>query len=326
MRIYSRGKKIGRERPLAATAPQHLNTTHPPVSPPVSAKAQTSAITRMAKPSPCEIPQEIIDKIIDLCSADKKTLKACSLISRAWVDRTRKHLFSRLRLTDETLITWCEVIAAATSDIEPPLPRATRPPASSSYAPSWPSSYVKSLELVPARHPVSRNIETALQANTHLSAFINLETLSLSAVSLESFQEASLGTCFGSLATTVRKLVLSRCSLGGNILAFLKVFTQLKSLQLHGNVWTHRRFVGPPLVLPEDLPPLRGSFTVSNSTHRGNELVDFFATASAEYHAITINRNPPSMFRSFNALFAKCGDHLRVLAFTRVAPRSRNMG
>ena len=55
------------------------------------------------------IPQEIVDEVIDLCRWDKKTLKAYSSISRAWIRRTRKYLFSTLTLTDKTLPLWCAV-------------------------------------------------------------------------------------------------------------------------------------------------------------------------------------------------------------------------
>ncbi|KAI3607138.1 hypothetical protein WG66_007910 [Moniliophthora roreri] len=39
------------------------------------------------------VPQEIIDHIIDFIPEDKPTLKRCSLTSRAWIPRTRYHLF-----------------------------------------------------------------------------------------------------------------------------------------------------------------------------------------------------------------------------------------
>ena len=275
----------------------------------------------MAQSDPAEIPQEIIDQVIDLSSEDKTTLKACSLISRAWVYRTRKHLFSTLKLTSDSLVTWCEVIAAPTPETEHPVPRTTsRPPASSSYGSSWLSSYVISLKLIPAYSPV--HIKAALlRVNAHLSAFINLKTLTLYAIRIHSFEEASLRACFGPFAKTVRELKIWMCSLGWNFLAFLKVFTHLESLELDGSLWARNNFAGPPRVLPEDLPKLRGSFSVSGSANtdtRFLNLLGLLANARLEYHTITIAYDTTSTFPGLNALFAKCKDHLRMLNFTKV--------
>jgi hypothetical protein len=71
------------------------------ISPPIHHPSQQS--TDMTRFSLSDAPQELIDEIIDRCSRNKRTLIACSLISRVWVYRTRKHLFSTLTLTDKTL-------------------------------------------------------------------------------------------------------------------------------------------------------------------------------------------------------------------------------
>ena len=273
----------------------------------------------MAQRDPTEIPQELIDQVIDLCSADKKTLKACSLISRAWVHRTRKYLFSTLKLTSDSLITWCEDIVTPTPDIQQSLPHTTsRPPALSPYVSSWPSSFVTSLCLVAVHSPASNNIETViLRTDAHLSAFINLKTLTLSLASLTDFQEASLRTCFGPLAKTVRELNFSSCSLDRSFFTFLKVFTHLESLELDGSVWDHNSLAGSPhRVLPQDLPTLRGSFAALGFANPDTQFFDLLANVRLEYHTITIAYGAITEFRPFNTLFAKCKDHLRMLTFT----------
>ena len=272
----------------------------------------------MTQPGLSEIPQEIIDEVIDRCSADKETLKACSLTSRAWVYRTRKHLFATLKLTDKTLVAWCWVIVA-------PLPQPDRPLTSSPYASSWLPSCVTSLDLSSSYSRSSGIFEDALlRANTYLSAFINLKTLTLSAVSLTTFSEASLTTSFGSLGKTVRKLELWKCSLGSRLFTLLKLFIHLESLELDWNAWSYKNLPEPPRVPPEDLPTLRGSLTISRVTKEDDGLVNFLATARVECHAITIGCGTTSAFNPFGALFAKCGDHLRTLTLTVVPPMSFN--
>jgi len=44
----------------------------------------------------CFLPLEILDLIIDQLHDESTTLKACCLVSKSWVPRTRKHLFARV--------------------------------------------------------------------------------------------------------------------------------------------------------------------------------------------------------------------------------------
>lgn len=52
------------------------------------------------------LPQELVDAIIDTCAQSHEplvglTLKACSLVSRAWANRARFHLLREIRLTEQ---------------------------------------------------------------------------------------------------------------------------------------------------------------------------------------------------------------------------------
>ena len=259
----------------------------------------------MEPPGLPRIPQEIIDEVIDLCRWDKKTLKACSSISRAWVHRTRKYLFSTLTLTDKTLPLWCAVAVTPTSttrsgeQISPP-----------PYASPRLSSHVTSLKLAPTYS--SNNFEEVLlRAGTNFSAFVNLKSLTLSRVPFVALHDASLRACFGSLAETVRELKFSMCSLDEKVLTFLKLFAHLEALELDGNVWA------PNGLLTTDIPQtLRGSFKVSNFVNTNIGLLDLFSAPRIEYHTITLGYNPSSTFGRLNILFAECKDHLKTLILT----------
>ena len=56
----------------------------------------------------CLLPQEIVDLIIDLLHDEPATLKACCIVSKSWIPRTRKHLFARVEFdpTSHTLASW----------------------------------------------------------------------------------------------------------------------------------------------------------------------------------------------------------------------------
>jgi len=42
------------------------------------------------------VPQELVDKFIDELKDDDQSLHACTLVSRCWVSRSRRHLFQRI--------------------------------------------------------------------------------------------------------------------------------------------------------------------------------------------------------------------------------------
>ena len=53
------------------------------------------------------LPPEILDYIVDFLHNDQNVLKACCLVSKSWVARTRKHFFSEVELpTEEDLELW----------------------------------------------------------------------------------------------------------------------------------------------------------------------------------------------------------------------------
>jgi hypothetical protein len=265
-----------------------------------------------------DAPQELIDEIIDRCSGDKRTLIACSLISRAWVYRTRKHLFSTLTLTDKTLPVWCGIVVA------PPAATGSEPqsiPNGSSSSPShWLSSHVTSLQLVPKHSPTSQRGLCAaelVRVKSHLSAFIHLESLTFTAVSFLTFDDASLEACFGSLAKTVQELKLSSCFLDQErLFALVRLFIRLESFHASGNMWRYNSFGAKTEGSERGRPALRGSFTASEFTDEYDGLLESLATAETEYHTITLGWNHPLTIAKFNALFVKCKDHLKTLSLT----------
>ena len=268
----------------------------------------------MAQSSSSEIPQEVIDGVIDLCSKDRGALKTCSLISRAWSHRARKHLFSTLMLTSNNLQGWCWIMM---TPMPYKGPRKQQSPTScppSPYAPL--PSHVTSLILAAScSQAFSGEFEAGLHlASIHFSAFIHLSSLYLSGVSISfiAFSGAPLEATFGSFGKTVRNLRLEVCSLDWKVLAFLKLFTNLEELEIEKNIWVDYKFVRWT-GFPENDTVLRGSFTASGFEDENIRLLDSLSSAKIEYHTITLGYNSSSTFRQFNNLFAKCKDHLETL-------------
>jgi hypothetical protein len=56
-----------------------------------------------------QLPQELVEAILDHLADDLRSLKACSLVSRIWLSRSRFHLFETCRLMSNTISDFCKV-------------------------------------------------------------------------------------------------------------------------------------------------------------------------------------------------------------------------
>jgi len=65
-----------------------------------------TTVTTMSRP----LPPEILDLIADQLHDESTTLKACCLVSRSWIPRTRRHLFAHVEFDDlgHTFESWME--------------------------------------------------------------------------------------------------------------------------------------------------------------------------------------------------------------------------
>jgi hypothetical protein len=74
--------------------------------PPAPERTPRLAETMMSNP---HLPAEILDHIIDHLHDTEDTLRNCSLVSKSWIPRTRKHLFANIVFPNvETLQSWKE--------------------------------------------------------------------------------------------------------------------------------------------------------------------------------------------------------------------------
>ena len=49
---------------------------------------------------PCSLPPETLDFVIDQLHDEPATLRACCLVSKSWIPRTRRHLFAHVQFDD----------------------------------------------------------------------------------------------------------------------------------------------------------------------------------------------------------------------------------
>jgi len=64
------------------------------------------------------LPQELIERVIEYCAWDKRTLRACSLVSRNWVTPSRRYLFGIIRLhTHASVVAFLDLVASSPHNI-----------------------------------------------------------------------------------------------------------------------------------------------------------------------------------------------------------------
>ena len=173
-------------------------------------------------PSPAtsaRLPQELIDSVIDELKHDVGSLRACSLVSKPWVYRSRRYLFATVHLPTCLLRKWLERVPADPSINTPPLD---------------PHHHVRSLSLQPATTSAPFCIpETFVD---HLSSFTQVSTLaigsSLRKEWTDPFSDSALvAKYFGGLGQSLRKLELTRVHLNMAVLkALLDVFPLLEQI------------------------------------------------------------------------------------------------
>ena len=65
---------------------------------------QLSLMTAMSNP---HLPAELLDHIVDLLDGSRDALESCCLVSKSWIPRARRHLFSRIEFpTPQNLLSW----------------------------------------------------------------------------------------------------------------------------------------------------------------------------------------------------------------------------
>ncbi|KAJ6466934.1 hypothetical protein C8R45DRAFT_1020519 [Mycena sanguinolenta] len=66
-----------------------------------------------------ELPQELVDTILDCLEGDLASLKACSLVSRGWVARSRSYLFESLSIQPENILVFRDLLRSPCSTFTP---------------------------------------------------------------------------------------------------------------------------------------------------------------------------------------------------------------
>ena len=242
-----------------------------------------------------EIPQEIIDEIVDHAADDKATrvasLQGCSLISSQWLYRSRKHLFHKMWFSDTNFPKWCE-------EIQP--------------GDGGPSPHV----IVLHYHANFTEAGQLAKHYIHFSSFTNLQKLHLRATPIHGFTDEELSMCFKEMGRSVRSVSLRACKMTINdLVSFVRHFVKLERLSLIDPI-VYNSILDDPVELPafSGVLELRYMFV-------GRDIWDFIHQLSLlplTFHTVVLEGIHISLLAPTNELLATCRETL-----TRIDIRDR---
>jgi len=194
-----------------------------------------------------DLPQELIDKIIDEVSQCDPThdLRACCLVQKRWVERSRRHLFKEVSLyTPKHYRDWTKLIP---------------------FGPDGPYHHVRTLTYRQGTAVLGPKQLLDLHPG-HFTSFTRLESLQIFNLSLRRFTSTSMQKTFGPIGRSMRTLVVKDVVLTLNsLLMFLVHFPRLETLHLGDNLT-----IAPERKKPPNLPSLTGELVLVSmgSVHR----------------------------------------------------------
>ena len=197
------------------------------------------------------VPQELVDKFIDELKDNNQSLRACSLVSRYWVSRSRRHLFQRIVFpTADRLAKYCDMFP--TNHIV--------------------HSYVRGLAIIQwNRDPWigRRALRCGLE---HLQNFRALESLILAGITngsargFDAIEALADGLRVAAPSIKTLKLVHWKVS-STTLIEFICRFPSLDTLVVEDMDY----LVGlPGWKRPSKFPPFAGHFEFSNSNGHGS--------------------------------------------------------
>lgn len=238
-----------------------------------------------------QFPQELVDEVIDNLDSSRD-LRACSLVSSTWLERSRRKLFAKVFLNTWNFDKW----------------RRNIPP-----GPNGISAYVHSLTLRQARSIVSLEPETLMTIMDHLTSFRRLKTLVLQDVNFDDlFDGPSLTECFGHFGASVDSLSLHGIRTDtSTLLFFVNLFPGLNCLTISSPILSDE-----VAELPEGV--LRGTLRLSYLGAQSDTLLNGILLIPLQLEDISITRSQVADPEILNRFIETCAPTLKKLELIHV--------
>ena len=209
-----------------------------------------------------QLPQELVEDVVDCLSNDRPMLETCSLVAKTWLPRSRHHLFNKVSLNNGNVRKWCSAI---------------RP------GPDGPSHLVRTLTLQQTQG--HRWLGALDEISDHFSSFRRVEDLSITWLDLSDFEPGSLARHFVHYGSSLRSLRLSYLSADFSALTtFLHLFPSLEDLLIHTpDLYDD----GPPLRIPRTAPHFRGFLNLLSFDSASSPFVSHLAGLDLQFSSIS---------------------------------------
>ena len=268
------------------------------------------------------LPTELLLLIIDHLHDDWQALRACALVSRAFVARSQEHLFERIRLGD-----WQDAMMYADEagevsvrgDIKD-MERYISPD------PDGVLSYTRSLSIYARELTEPSDLD---EIYDHWAAFKNIRELQAHFFATHFIQGAppKVSRYFSHFRHTLRSLNLGTILKNPeDLITFIAFFPLLEEVSIERIIVSISLNSLPDKdskeFNPDILPPFKGSLRLHDFRGEGDFLTEL-AKVRLQYHTLSISDATTwSVWTGFQEVITVCAPTLRVLNMTRHTRKS----
>jgi hypothetical protein len=247
-----------------------------------------------------QFPQELVDEVIDNLN-NPRDLRACSLVSSKWVERSRRKLFANVALNTWNFDKW----------------RRNIPP-----GPNGISAYARSLTLRQARSIVSLEPETLMGIMDHLTSFQRLKALFLHDVNFDDlFDGPSLTQCFGHFGGSVESLRLHRVRTDmSTMLFFIGLFPNLDHLAISSPILLS----SGETEVPKGPLPLRGTLQLCGLGTTSSTLLQGIILIPLRLDGISVTHSQIADSGILNRLIEACAATLKKVELAHLTSGTRH--
>ena len=234
-----------------------------------------------------QLPQDVINKIIDHLYDKPVDLRVSSLVAKGWKARSQSHLFRQVFWTPETVLGWCQHI----------------PPRSDGLA-----GYTTSLEVISVLE-----WEILAPIKEYFTSFRNVTSLTLRDLDFDDpvFDPNKVPAYFGHLKPGLTSLTLINASGScGRLVSFASFFPRLD----HITISCPGELVPPDPTIDLEYRPLRGTLFLRGHLNRHTNLVKLLSRASlSQWHTVRLEHWGKMHVEDLNSLLASCSKSLEIL-------------
>ena len=241
-----------------------------------------------------QLPQEIVEEIIDNLTGDKKSLFSCSVVSTSWVDRCRHHLFADVKFHSLLeLRLWLHAGFIRYGQ------------------------HVRYLDLSQPPERAWITPDTLSITLDSFTSFRNVESLVFTNLDLSLFNESSLARFFGHMGRLTSLSIEVSTVIPGQLGFFVCMFPRLDDLKLDGLIARNKK---SSFTKPSITPRFRGKLTLLNLTSDGTSIIAPFIDpqipmAFKEVHVESCRFDTP---RSLKDVFVACQEKVKVVKVSKI--------